>query len=470
MIFALGRSLLSVPPAPGPVAAARALRSARLVGLTGLLLMVALAGKLAAPIGQVPPTRWFGLLGAFDNRLARGAAGVGLITGLVLLAWAFLLLLRLAVAGQVTVRQVTRTVLLWAAPLLVGPPLMSLDVHSYVAQGEMARIGLDPYRVGPEFMRGDFYDPVDPRWRAAHAPYGPLALLLSKAAVIVSGHSPVGSVLLLRIVAAGAVAVAAVLALRLASDRATTLVLTAGCPLVLVTLVSAAHHEAVVTALIMAALVAQRAGRPTFAVGLAALALADKLPGAVALGALGMLHLAEATGLRDRLRVLARDGAAVLVVWVPLALAVPNPLGWVRALSTPGLGRTAYAPVSLVAFVTRVPESLVRAAGEVLSVLIVGRLILTVRRRPLAATVGWGLLAVGLLGPVLYPWYLTPAAVVLATLEGRGARWVSAASGSWGLIVALPLAERVVRWLARPSVLPGPGVAVTTHRPGQLIL
>jgi len=444
-------------PAPlDPRRDARLLWTARGAGLVGFLLMVLLGGKLAAPIGQVPPTSWFRLLGAFDSRAARGAAGVGLITGLVLAAWAFLTLLRLAAAGRVGVRGVGLSVGVWAVPLLLGPPLMSLDVHSYVAQGEMSRIGLDPYRVGPEFMRGEFYDPVDPRWRAAHAPYGPLALLLSKAAVVFSGHSPVGSVLLLRLVAVVAVALAAVLALRLSADPAVTLTLVAGCPLVLVTLVSAAHHEALVSALVIGALVAQQARRPALAVALAAAALADKLPGAVALGALGVLHLVEATGLGARLRVLLRDGLAVLAVWGPLALLVPNPLGWVKALSTPGLGHTAYAPVSLVALVTRVPESLVRAAGEALSVLIVGRLLVTVRRRPLTATVGWGLLAVGLLGPVLYPWYLTPAAIVLATLDGRGARWVSTASGAWGLLVALPLVEAVVRRVGGPTALASP--------------
>lgn len=434
-----------LPPLTSPADRGPELRRIRLVGLGALLLMVLTGGRLAAPIGQVAPTGWLGLLGAFSAPAARGAAGVGLISGLVGAAWAFLGLLRLAAGGQVGVRAVAGTALVWSVPVLLGPPLMSLDVHSYAAQGEMLDRGLDPYRIGPEFIRGPFYDPVDPRWRAARAPYGPLALLLSRGAVVLSGHDAVWSVVLLRLVAAVSVAAAAVLVVRLAADPAVALTLVAACPLVLITLVSAAHHEAVVAVLVLGALVAQRSGRSFLAVALAAAALADKLPGAVALGTLGVLHLSETTGWGSRLRVLARDGLAVACVWVPLALAVPDPLGWVKALSTPGLGHTGYAPVSLVAFVTRIPEDLVRAAGEILSVLVVGRLLLTVRRRPLGATVGWGLLAVALLGPVLYPWYLAPAALVLATTDGAVARWMSAACGAWGLLLRAP------GWRADPA-------------------
>jgi len=440
-----------VPPGRGSTARRR-LRAARVLGVVGAVLMVVSQGRLAAPIAEVQPS-WLGLVGAFRTPAARGLAGGCLITGLVLLSWGFLLLVRLSRAGEVSTGAVVRTALLWVVPIVVGPPLMSLDVYSYVAQGEMLHQGFDPYHVGPEFMGGPFHDPVDPRWRAAHAPYGPLALLLSEVAVVVGRHSVIASVVILRVVALASVALTVLLVARMTSTstRTRTVALVAASPLVLVTLVSAAHHEAVVTVLVVGALAAQQARRPALGVALAAAALADKLPGAVALGALGVLHLAEAAGWRARVRVLARDGLAVLAVWVPLALLVPDPLGWLRALSTPGLGHTWQAPVAVIGLVTRVPESLVRAAAEVVSVLIVGRLLLTVRRRPLAATVGWGLFAVALLGPVLYPWYLAPAAAVLATLDGSVAAAVSLLSGCWGLALGIPLIERAARLVVGPG-------------------
>ncbi|EUA34950.1 hypothetical protein I552_5739 [Mycobacterium xenopi 3993] len=42
-----------------------------------------------------------------------------------------------------------RTLLLWTLPLLMAPPMYSKDVYSYLAQSQICRLGLDPYRVGP---------------------------------------------------------------------------------------------------------------------------------------------------------------------------------------------------------------------------------------------------------------------------------------------------------------------------------
>jgi hypothetical protein len=48
------------------------------------------------------------------------------------------------------------------------------------------------------------------------------------------------------------------------------------------------------------------------------------------------------------------------------------------------------------------------------AVCIVIYLTVTARRRALAQTIGYGLIAVGLLGPVLYPWYMLWGVVCLA--------------------------------------------------------
>ena len=409
-------------------------------------MMVLLGGHLAAPIGESPPTSWLGLLGAYAEPWQRGIAGAGLIIGMLILATAFLRLARMANDGRLTVRQVAFTCALWALPFLIGPPLMSLDVYSYVAHGAMLDRGIDPYRFGPEFLRGAAYEAADPHWRAAHAPYGPLALLVSRLGFVAGAHSAVGGVIGLRVIAALSLLAISVLAVRLAENKPLALALVAGSPVALVTLLSAAHHEALMTALILAALFAQRSRHPFLAVAFASAAVADKLPGAVALAAIGVWHLADSSTIGERVRVLARDGLAVAVVWVPLALVVPDPLGWVRALSTPGLGHTNYAPVSLLSDVTFLPANISRAACEALSVLIVARLLLTIRRRPIEATMGWGLLSVALLGPVLYTWYLAPAAAVLALLPGSVSLFWSAACGAQGLLLAVP---RIGPWSAR---------------------
>ena len=37
----------------------------------------------------------------------------------------------------------------WSVPLVLGAPLYSRDVYSYVAQGRMAQLGINPYLHGP---------------------------------------------------------------------------------------------------------------------------------------------------------------------------------------------------------------------------------------------------------------------------------------------------------------------------------
>ena len=71
-------------------------------------------------------------------------------TGAVMMALAWLMLGRFALGNRRMSRsQLDRTLLLWALPLLIAPPMYSKDVYSYLAQSQIARIGLDPYRVGP---------------------------------------------------------------------------------------------------------------------------------------------------------------------------------------------------------------------------------------------------------------------------------------------------------------------------------
>ena len=71
-------------------------------------------------------------------------------TGAVMMALAWLMLGRFALGPRRMSRsQPDRTLLLWMVPLLVAPPMYSKDVYSYVAQSQIARMGLNPYKVGP---------------------------------------------------------------------------------------------------------------------------------------------------------------------------------------------------------------------------------------------------------------------------------------------------------------------------------
>ena len=62
--------------------------------------------------------------------------------------------------------------------------MYSKDVYSYLAQSQIARIGLNPYKVGPAPGLGldhVFTLSVPSLWRETPAPYGPLFLWIGAA-------------------------------------------------------------------------------------------------------------------------------------------------------------------------------------------------------------------------------------------------------------------------------------------------
>ncbi len=405
-------------------------RAAVIGGLLASLGLAAAAGRLPVEVGVQRP-RWGGLQVGPATATGRAVVAAVTLAALLLLAGSAAVLLarplRAGAAGGVA--------LLWSLPILVGPPLLSLDVASYVAQGGLLQAGGDPTRTGVAALGGPLALAADPRWRAAPAPYGPLALAVSRLAPV---HGEVGGVLVLRLAAAAAVAVTAALVATATRDRpGRSVLLVAGSPLALVALTSAAHWEALLGALAVGAVVAHGRDRRLLGYAAAAAAAAVKLPGAVVLA--GLLATDLAGHPRDRLRSVGTAAVATGAVWGLAALVVPRPLGFLSALSTPGEGHTRLAPATVLG----------QRPAELLGAAVVVVLLLTVRARPLAATVGWGLLGVGLLGPVLYPWYLAPAVAVLALLGAPAARAVATAGALAGLALGLPrLGALPPGWLA----------------------
>ena len=83
----------------------------------------------------------------------------------------------LAARGS-TVEQLWRTFLIWCAPLLVCPPLLSKDAWAYLEQGWIVLQGFDPYQTGLGTIGGPFDDRVDCYWQGTTTVYPPLALLV----------------------------------------------------------------------------------------------------------------------------------------------------------------------------------------------------------------------------------------------------------------------------------------------------
>ncbi|WP_198946462.1 polyprenol phosphomannose-dependent alpha 1,6 mannosyltransferase MptB [Pseudofrankia asymbiotica] len=528
------------------------------VGALGATLVVITGGRLALGPVVHPPTAWFGLLDPVATDKPSLLPAV-LLAGAALLVGAWWWACRHSQRGELSLRGVAALICCWSAAPLVGPPILSLDVYSYVAQGAMLSAGLDPYAAGPALLGSHPAAlAADPIWQDTPSPYGPVGLGLFHAVTALTGGRVVRSVILLRVVTTVAVAALAWCLVRAvpAHRRPWALAAGVGGPVVLLELLGAVHLEAVMMALAAAGLLAALRGRVGLGLALLTAAALTKWPAAMIMIVLLARRWADlavgpatepelelelepapkaadgsspaapvrartATGiLAGRGRALGRRIAAAITSSAPARwarrgrtgrrwalpglpaggpaarvltavirdlavigatatalslLLVPDGLGWVRATSTPSHGLSLYSPVSalanLLAIVTDTPGpalpgsdllGLARAAGMAGAALLIGWLLITVRRRDVPATCGLALLSLALLGPVLYPWYLVWGMIPLVMAKGVPRRRVLMAVGAAGAFLSVPHPEvlfvnapEVTSWFARegPVVL-----------------
>ncbi|CAO5247378.1 polyprenol phosphomannose-dependent alpha 1,6 mannosyltransferase MptB [Frankia sp. AgKG'84/4] len=350
------------------------------------------------------PSSWWEILPSTPpGETTRGVlAGLSALSVIALcVCWAALL--RGALAGRVSIRGGLAAAVAWSAPFAVGPPLYSRDAYAYAAQGELARLGLDPATHGVSALRAagaadgsglGFVRAVDPRWADTHSPYGSAAVAVEKATAALGG-GPGGTVVALRVVAVLATVALVVLTLRLAGrgHRAVAAVAVAANPVIIMHLVGGSHFDALAAALVAAALVLDRAAldptvslaapgatrpdpgggprpggsgrswavrcRPVAvgaaATGLAGLAGNVKATALLAVGWLVVAHLLAARRAAHPVRAgmarLAADvGAVAAVSALSMAAAGFGP-SWIHSLSTSGKLSTGIAPASILAAV-----------------------------------------------------------------------------------------------------------------------
>jgi hypothetical protein len=412
-----------------------------LLAVAGCALAVTavVSGGRVGPVRTtIPLSDWLGLV-------PRSHLGGSVAASVQLAALAGLVLLWLVAVRINRPRRCSETKVwwifgAWAVPFAVGPPLLSADVYTYAAQGLMARTGIDVYHFGPAALGNvPAVAAVDPSWRSEPSPYGPLASLVQHLAIAISGGGPFGAVLVFRGLGVLSAIAIGILAADLAGPRRVqALTLTLLNPLVLVQIVSAAHLEGVMCALLLGSLVAADRQRWTLAILLAVASGGVKAPAYLCVLAVVAVHGTRGDG-KILWRTALRDSAVAVVAFVGSCLVVPNGFGWLRTLTTPTLGHTALAPASLLAdlFTPIVPAASFddRSAGGRISALLAAACIVlyltaTANRRSLNRTVGYGLVAVALLSPVVYPWYLLWGVLCLAPTARRAhVDWLVFASG-----------------------------------------
>jgi alpha-1,6-mannosyltransferase len=428
----------TVTPAP-PATRLSVARTAvlGLVGTTAIVVGSVLGGQSFET--HLPGAWFFGMPGGLfgsagtTDSLPPVAALALVFGGLILLTRVWLGFLRhLNRHSGFPVKRVVLVVTIWAVPLLLAPPLFSRDVYTYAAQGEMMSHHIDPYAYGPEVLGATpFNTMADTVWSGTESPYGPTFLAADGLVDQASGHQILADLVLLRLLEVGGIAliVAATptLARSLKRDPAHAVLLGAGSPLVLLSLVAGSHNEALMIGLLMAGLaVAKRFGTVPGIV-LCALAAGVKSPAALGVLFLGWVWAGPGAPTRRRIGHTLGAGLIALTTMEVMSLISGTGWGWLRTTTTANASFTGVTPVNIAAravsiasHVMQVPVSTmdVRPVFSVLGLLIaiyVGyRLLLRSPDEGVVRCLGLTLLVLALLGPIVWSWYVTWGVVVLA--------------------------------------------------------
>ncbi|MFF3615245.1 polyprenol phosphomannose-dependent alpha 1,6 mannosyltransferase MptB [Streptomyces sp. NPDC002580] len=401
------------------------LRRCQALGLAGTAFL-ALGGETAGAL----PVREFPAPGS--GRAVLGLVGVYFGVVLLIAAW---MLLGKVVRGPEppTPRSLLLVLAVWAAPLLLAPPLFSRDVYSYLAQGAMVDAHIDVYAYGPARLGGPLAEEVAPVWQQTTTPYGPVFLAVARGlSALTRGEIPAG-LLGMRLVALLGVGLMAAALPRLArhsgADPAAALWLGALNPLVLLHLVAGAHNDAIMLGLLGVGLVAARGRWHLLGVVLITLAALVKAPAALGLPAVVVLR-ASGRGRRGAARATATTLAVTAATTVAVTTVAGTGYGWTAALRTP-VSPHNWSPTSVLgratgALLQRLGSGLAplavpvwHAAGLLATVGLLLFIWLRLRPHPVYA-LGLSLAAVAVFGPAVRPWYALWGLFLIAAAAPTG--------------------------------------------------
>lgn len=325
-------------------------------------------------------------------------------------------------------------------PVLFSTPLLSHDSYSYAAQGEMASRGIDPSANGPDVLRyGYFYRQSDPIWRDAPAPYGPVAVGFGMTIVAVSGHDAAATIWGFRVLAVLGVVLAgfgvASIARRYRQSPAVAVAVGVASPLVLLHLIGGSHNDAIMMGLTAAGMAVFLKGRKFLGVALVVLATGVKVPAAAALVFMAWNWDDDPdVPIRRRARDTVLMGAASLGALGALNLVVGIGFGWITALKNTGKIYSTFSVSTKTGFLAAdalhivglgVPATtmvnVTRALGLLIAVVTCVVLLLRSPRIGMVRALGLSMLAVVILSPVVWPWYLAIGFALVAA-AGMG-KW-----------------------------------------------
>lgn len=352
---------------------------------------------------------------------------------------------------------------IWALPLLWCPPVLSNDAVLYADAGWIENAGGSVYADGLASAGGPFAAHVDPLWAGSGVAYPALSLVINQAVVLLAGNHPYWSVVAMRLPVILAVVLLARVLPRIARflrpgdtdavGRAQWWGLLN--PLLVLHFLGGAHNDAPMVAVSLGAVwvtvVALERRRDAasgvllwlVAPALVGVAMALKQQaGLTVLAVAGLPILAELGRLPLAQRVwrlgvrTAGVTAVALASFVGISLLTGKGLGWLAWLSLMADAGTV-APFAILrqwggwalngwgvdpaGF-----QAGVTMASNLVLLVVLAWIVLRFSDRPLAA-VGWGSLAVAVLGQALHPWYVpwSLAVLGLVPLTRRQAGWLA---------------------------------------------
>lgn len=410
-------------------------------GFAGSLLVL-LGGVVISTLPESTALMQLRLVGELRGAEAGRMAGLAVVLlGLGLCAAAWLRLCRHVARAEGADREdalalVRHATIVWAAPLVLAPPLFSRDGWSYAAQGVLAHFSISPYDYGPGVLVGPIVQGVDPRWMETPAPYGPVPLLFGDAVAGFTGN-PWMLVIAHRSLALVGLVLLAWSVPRLAvwaginPALASAVVLCS--PLMLAHGVGGLHNDLLMVGLMAAALVVTAERGWLWGAALGGLAAAVKAPGGLVCVGVALIALPVGASLALRVRRLSQVGVVACVALVLPGILAGLGVGWVHALSVPG---SVNVPLSMPTVLGGTLDllarllgtgldpgtflDLVRGIAQVVALVFAVRVALTWETgsrtqavRAVAAVMG----VLILLSPVVHLWYFLWAVPFLAAIR-----------------------------------------------------
>jgi len=422
-----------------------------------MAMVVLGAAQPGSPFTSKLPGSWiFGVPPAGSGPVRHVLLGMALVYAgmiVVLSAWYWMVTLTTG-GGQWPMPCLYGVLAAWVSPLLVAPPLFSRDVYTYGAEGQLVSRGIDPYTHGLQAVRGStFFELADPLWRHAHAPYGPFFLDVARADAHVGGvFATVEGYRLVALVGVALVAVSVpALARSSGRDPSNAFALAVLNPLVLLCFVGGLHNDALMLGLLVAGLALARRGHPVVGIVLCSLGALVKVPCFLGIVFIGWEWAGGSAPLRRRVRYVAR---AVLVALATMAVvSEASGLGWAWLwnLSDPGRVNSWLDPATAVGLAlshavaffgagthTHALVVAARVAALLVAAVIVCVLVSRTDRYGMPRALGWALLAVVFLGPIVWPWYETWGLVLLGVAADVWSRRVVLVLSAVACFVTVP--------------------------------